>query len=44
MIAMSILTFLENFDIIQLYSKQQMLHNLLFLPNQVNHQIFGFVG
>ena len=44
MIVMSILTFLEDFDIIQLYPKQQMLHNLLFLPNQVNHQKVEFVG
>ncbi len=44
MIVISILTLLENFDIIQLYSKQQMLYNLLFLPNQVNHQKVGFVG
>jgi hypothetical protein len=44
MIAMSILTLLENFGTIQLYSKQQMLYNVLFLPNQVNHQTSRSVG
>ena len=44
MIVISILTLLEIFDIIQLYSKQQMLYTLLFLPIQVNRQKVESVG
>src|SRR5271157_2049015 len=44
MIVISILTLLIMSDIIQLYSKQQMLYNLLFLLIQVNRQKVESVG